>query len=282
MAPTATISTIKEKLASVSFIAESKQSIYLLDETRDGEGEDLELKDRDAIAQVQKYSASAATELHLAVLIGLKPHQCTFKTLTRSEGWCKQHSFDKNGALYYIGTGGGSSEYVNPHRSGEILAAMSSVENGCAADRLVAHTHDGKMYNSTTQGGFGGQSLQWMSVDLGAGRSLVPDHYCLRHGNGDGNFRLRSWRLEGSHNGESWALLREHVHDSWLENGQKRKRCRDETSDQAFGVAHWDIHGVEEAYRHFRIVQTGPNSSYNHSLRCAGLELYGKLWAGSS
>jgi hypothetical protein len=53
--------------------------------------------------------------------------------------------------------------------------------------------------------------------------------------------------------------------------------------NRGFGVAHWPVGGVTEAYRHFRIVQTGKNSSGSSEkqnenvLLCAGIELYGHV-----
>jgi hypothetical protein len=44
-----------------------------------------------------------------------------------------------------------------------------------------------------------------------------------------------------------------------------------------FGVADWPIEGVAEAFRHFRVLVTGPNSDGTLSLACAGIELYGEF-----
>jgi hypothetical protein len=42
-------------------------------------------------------------------------------------------------------------------------------------------------------------------------------------------------------------------------------------------VAAWEVEGINQAYRHFRIRMTGENSNYNHMLCCAGIELWGRL-----
>jgi hypothetical protein len=65
-----------------------------------------------------------------------------------------------------------------------------------------------------------------------------------------------------------WTTLREHADEN-------------DIPAQGFGVSDWAVEGVEEAYRYFRIVQTGPNSWGTHSLSCRGLELYGVLRGGS-
>ena len=52
-------------------------------------------------------------------------------------------------------------------------------------------------------------------------------------------------------------------------------------SEKGFSVAAWEVEGANQAYRYFRIRQTGKNSSqysnYYHILHCAGIELYGML-----
>ena len=101
-----------------------------------------------------------------------------------------------------------------------------------------------------------------MAVDLK--RQLIPSHYCLQSDNDSGGHKLRHWRLEGSNDGSSWTTLREHSNDTAL-------------ADAAFSVAHWPLPDVATAYRHFRIYQTGENSSGSDCLMCAGIELYGVL-----
>jgi hypothetical protein len=147
--------------------------------------------------------------------------------------------------------------------------------------RLVEHPHDGSTENCTKN-----EANSSVSVDLGKGRCLVANYYCLRHGNNNGSWRLQSWDFEGSNDGSSYTVLRAHRNDNSL-------------ADQAFSVAAWKVEGVKHAYRYFRIRMTGKNSSYNngydgtfffsasgaqvryvnadHHLCCAGIELYGML-----
>jgi hypothetical protein len=212
--------------------------------------------------------------LELTLIILPPYHQCTYRFVApgtpgrRAFGFfggraCTAGAFDTNGALYHISTKGGKCEYTNPHSSGEVIVAMSSVDSDdaefAAPERFVMHEHDGEAINMTNE-----QPGQWMRVDLGEGRSLVPNHYCLRHGSYDGGFRMLSWRLEGSHDSSAWATLREHEQDDSLPN-------------QGYGVADWAVEGVEEAYRYFRIVMAGPSSDDGLALRCAGIELYGEF-----
>jgi hypothetical protein len=193
-------------------------------------------------------------------------YECKFGSLQPKHG-SDIHAFDTNGVLVFIGTKGGTCEY----RSGEVLATVSSNSGSITEEeagmRFVMnrenpgtslHARKANNCNLTED-----KPGQWMSVDLGANFSLMPNHYCLRHGTG-GRYRLRSWRLEASHDGTNWATLKDHKNDRRLPN-------------MGFGVADWPIEGVAEAYRHFRVLVTGPNSDGTHALACAGIELYGEF-----
>jgi hypothetical protein len=186
-------------------------------------------------------------------------------------------AFDTNGVLHHIGTAGGREAYRNPHEAGRVVAAMSSVNGGNpqygSPERFVQHQHARPVYNFTN-----GEPNSWMSVDLGEGRSLRPDHYCLRHdqhnshahAHGFGtssSHALRHWRLEGSHDGRAWVALRTHTNDASI-------------AGASMATAAWAVEGATEAFRHFRVLQTGQNScGFNFSnadcLMCAGIELYG-------
>lgn len=107
-----------------------------------------------------------------------------------------------------------------------------------------------------------------MSVDLGEGRQLAPDYYCLRHGDDIGEHVLRTWRLEGSNDGTTWTILKTHANDAAL-------------AEQAHSTASWPIQAPAAAagtpHRHFRIFNYGKDSSGYDHLMCAGIELYGLL-----
>jgi hypothetical protein len=91
----------------------------------------------------------------------------------------------------------------------------------------------------------------------------VYTHYALRHGRGDGLGRLRHWELRGSSDGREWEVLKKHNDD-------------DSLPDEGFGIAHWPL-DTTKALSHFRVHQTGPNSSDYNRLCCAGIELFGQL-----
>eukprot|EP00729_Bicosta_minor_P028897 gene28897-biopygen31640 len=105
-----------------------------------------------------------------------------------------------------------------------------------------------------------------MLVDLGEGRHLAPDYYCLRHGNGNVHCRLLHWRLEGSNDDNTWTLLKTHANDRAL-------------PAQKNSTASWPIEAAADgaSYRYFRIFQTGKDSNGEYGICCAGIELYG-IW----
>jgi hypothetical protein len=177
---------------------------------------------------------------------------------------------DTAGVLYWIGTAEGTRSYMNPHKLGEelggrggVVAAMSSLGNGTFG--YVAHfVGRTGTYNRTDD-----EPNSWMSVDLGVGRALAVDHYCLRHGYDTARYWLRNWRLEGSNDGALWTVLKPHENDH--------------SFPQALhSVAHWPVAPLPNtgpwAFRHFRIVQHGPTSEGDHYLMCSGIELYGELF----
>eukprot|EP00729_Bicosta_minor_P032573 gene32573-biopygen8576 len=170
-------------------------------------------------------------------------------------------AFDGNGVLHWIGTGCGTTEYANPHgKPGGVVAKMSTVCNGSTPSRFVEHAPLNEInYTQDT-------ANSWMSVDLGAGRHLAPDYYCLRHGMGVGGYRLIHWRLEGSNDDSTWTLLKTHANDRALPAHQ-------------YSTASWPIEATADgaSYRHFRIFQTGKDSEDVDGICCAGIELYGLL-----
>jgi len=178
-----------------------------------------------------------------------------------------ESAFDTNGILHHIGTRGGTAAYGNPHESGEVVASSSSVRKG-AAKHFVQRVHAASLtdISNCTEN----QPQSWMAVDLGEGRSLVVDHYCLRSSisstytpQATNAFKLRKWELQGSPDGQTWQTLRAHQNDTSF-------------AVQAMSTAAWPVDAGAQAFRHFRVLQTGSNSSGADLLKCAGIELYGR------
>jgi hypothetical protein len=189
-------------------------------------------------------------------------HVCTFSA-----------PFDTNGVLYRIATKGSTRPYVNPHTAGEVVAS-ASCGNSRPSDGhtyadcvFVEHTHATHLENYTDN-----EPNSWMAVDLGEGRSLVAQYYCLRSDlDADLEFeydstdaKLRHWELQGSNDGHAWTMLRKHEGDSSL-------------AAESMSTAAWAVDAAGRAFRRFRILQTAPTVNGDHHLACTGIELYGRL-----
>jgi hypothetical protein len=184
--------------------------------------------------------------------------------------------FDKKGVLHHIATEGGTSEWVNPHTAGRVVASRSSAGFGLGtADRFVSGPDErpGPSYTDDIPN-------SWMQVDLGFTRALVVTHYALRS-DAHGGYKLRNWQLQGAAGGEGpWTTLRQHDAVLYMTMSvDNTLRLDDDRSlaQQKRSVAAWAVEGVETAYRVFRILQHGVNSSGYNELTCGGIELYGRL-----
>jgi hypothetical protein len=100
--------------------------------------------------------------------------------------------FDCNGLMYYIGSNGGTSPWVNPCRHNLVTIASSDgaklpygkLEDILSRDAAPRNCHTKDRPNS------------WFAIDLGV-RMLVR-RYTLRHARGYGTSALRNWELQGS------------------------------------------------------------------------------------
>ena len=66
--------------------------------------------------------------------------------------------------------------------------------------------------------------------------------------------------------GHGWTLLRRHTND--------------ESLNEQFARHAWPVVGQTKAYRMFRILQTGHNSSNHNFLLLSGVAIYGALYEG--
>mmetsp|Transcript_4271 Transcript_4271/g.15743 ORF Transcript_4271/g.15743 Transcript_4271/m.15743 type:complete len:509 (-) Transcript_4271:75-1601(-) len=164
--------------------------------------------------------------------------------------------FDTNGVIYYIGSGGGAREWSNPAEDGRIAVTRSSDGTGRAID--AAGRVGTKSYTD-------GVPNSWWQFDLGPTRTVLPSRYTLRHGSKQNTNVLRSWILEASNDGRDWTLLKAHKNDETLHG-------------TGFATASWPIEDADQAFRHFRVRQTGPNSTGDDYLVLSGFELYGTLF----
>ena len=140
--------------------------------------------------------ALAVATAFQAVAYGTRP-----KPRGKTRDFRFELAFDTNGILHHIGTRGGTAAYRNPHELGEVVSSSSSLSNG-AVKNFVQHAHAAPIHNFTHGG-----PQSWLAVDLGEGRSLVVDHYCLRSDKYGNHNKLRNWELQGSLDGQTWQML---------------------------------------------------------------------------
>ena len=169
--------------------------------------------------------------------------------------------FGEGGVLHRIGTDHGRRAWVNPHTDGRVVAAMSSSYYGNDEHKFVGRSDDGACNTESTPN-------SWMSVDLGAERTVVPTHYCLRNDDG-GGYAARNWVLEGkAADGGGWRSCRQEI----------RRHDNDATmAQQDYAVGAWPVDAGGRAFRHLRIRQHGKNAYPNDRLACCGFEVYGRL-----
>ncbi|KAI5638854.1 HECT-domain (ubiquitin-transferase) domain-containing protein [Phthorimaea operculella] len=167
------------------------------------------------------------------------------------------HDFDENGVLYFIGSNGGTCEWVNPGAHGLVSVWSSDgrqLPYGRAEDALSRSPEPLNVHTNDDRRAF-------IAVDLGL--HIVPTAYTLRHARGYGRSALRNWLFQMSMDGATWNTLLAHNDEQALQ--------------EPGSTATWRLR-VDAPYRYLRIQQNGKNSSgQNHYLSLSGLEVYGKV-----
>jgi len=175
--------------------------------------------------------------------------------------------FDTNGIIYALATNNRTSPWVNPMDAGLLTVTASSVMDDSTSLAAVVGRDTVRCVTKPLPN-------SWMMIDFHADKRVLPTHYSMRHYSSWGVEALRTWKLEGSTNGEEWTLLRDHINDEHLDGK---------------GSTHtWTIHGGDiqtvarqcQPMRYLRITQTGENSNRHHYLALSGFELYGRLLNG--
>lgn len=173
-----------------------------------------------------------------------------------------QHDFDENGLIYYIGTNGKSTDWVNPGQYGLVTVSSSEgkqlpygkLEDILSRDSISinCHTKDNKK--------------AWFAIDLGM--YLIPTSYTLRHARGYGRSALRNWLFQMSKDGVNWVTLLTHTDDKSLA----------EPGSTCTWPIECSLSEEQQGYRHVRIHQNGRNASgQTHYLSLSGFEIYGKV-----
>ena len=165
--------------------------------------------------------------------------------------------------------GASGTEFSSP---GGVLATLN--RDGSAAKPVATRSSDGlgeasDIFNHSKgkESGTNAEERSWWCVDLGENYRLVITNYALRNGKEDDEEVLKRWKLQGSIDGHNWTDL--HTSDP----RDPLKFC----APSPYFTGAWSVKGEVGAFRFFRILQTGVNSSGRYGIHLSGVELYGVL-----
>eukprot|EP01130_Rhizamoeba_saxonica_P003975 TRINITY_DN1644_c0_g1_i1.p1 TRINITY_DN1644_c0_g1~~TRINITY_DN1644_c0_g1_i1.p1 ORF type:complete len:438 (-),score=84.55 TRINITY_DN1644_c0_g1_i1:1012-2325(-) len=164
-------------------------------------------------------------------------------------------SESKLGIIRWLGSDGGRKDFSIEFAKMNIAIVASSIEIGIS-DSLYDFRVATELWTQDIP-------ASWFVIKF-KNHKVVPHAYTLQHG---GNYKadsLRNWDFQGSSDGEVWKVLKSHRKDSSL-NGK-------------FASYTWEIEPDDTAYKLFRILQVGRNSSLHNFLVVSGIEIYGQLW----
>ncbi|KAK0408812.1 hypothetical protein QR680_004174 [Steinernema hermaphroditum] len=171
-----------------------------------------------------------------------------------------QSDFDEEGILYWIGTNGRTTEWVNPASVGVVNVMCSDGPRqpyGRPQDIVSRDVNAINCHTSDDKNAF-------FTIDLGV--LIYPNYYTLRHARGYGQSALRNWILQGSGDGVKWHQIMKHNDDAAL--------------GEPGSTASWPISVDRELgpFRFIRIKQNGKNASGQTSyISLSGFEIYGDV-----
>ena len=178
-----------------------------------------------------------------------------------------KNDFDKNGALYYIGTLGLSKKYNNPHKLKLIKAFGSPLLNGNYCD-FVGRENVNLMTENEENSFFG--------VDLGLNRNLIPTLYSIKNRDSSSNVLL-SWNLQGSNDKIKFEILDSRTFLVEKEKYRKyRNLLKEPGTTSTWGISRKIRERFPNGFRYFILKQIGKNSDNNYNLAISGFELYGE------
>lgn len=169
---------------------------------------------------------------------------------------------DTNGVCYAIGSVTGV--WSNPHTSGQLTVVTSALAGGTAT-HFVNRTSDLGVFTSNVANSFVG-------VDLGLGRTLVPNYYSMRARGDDGTNLPRNWKLQGTNS------VSANTESGW--NAATWTDIDTKTANTTINAAAaWGSFACTTAtpFRYLRILQNGTNSSGANFFCIAEVEFYGTL-----
>ena len=183
-----------------------------------------------------------------------------------------KYDFDRNGALYYLGTYGLSRKYQNPHDLKLIKAFGSSLLSGYYSDFVGRN-----IINLCSEN----EENSFFGVDLGPNRYLLPTLYSIRNRDSNSNVLL-NWDLQGSNDKINFTILDKRRFN--VENDSKNKDkyrkyrnlLKEPKTTSTWGISKRIREKYPNGFRYFLLKQIGKNSSGNYNLAISGFEIYGE------
>jgi hypothetical protein len=182
-----------------------------------------------------------------------------------------KNDFDKNGALYYIGTLGLSKKYNNPHKLKLIKAFGSPLLNGNYCDFVGREN-----VNLITEN----EENSFFGVDLGLNRNLIPTLYSIKNRDSSSNVLL-SWNLQGSNDKIKFEILDSRTFFDGKDKARDKYRkyrnlLKEPGTTSTWGISKKIRERFPNGFRYFLLKQIGKNSDNNYNLAISGFELYGE------
>ncbi|XP_041988693.1 E3 ubiquitin-protein ligase Ufd4 isoform X4 [Aricia agestis] len=226
------------------------------DEANNNAGRNLKVEALTTVRQLERFLAKSVARQWYDM------DRATFNFVQRIKAeapltFTYDHDFDENGVLYFIGSNGGTCEWVNPGAHALVSVWSSdgrALPYGRAEDVLSRAREPLNVHTNDDRRAF-------VALDLGL--QLVPSAYTLRHARGYGRSALRNWLFQMSADGVTWTTLLAHSDEQALQ--------------EPGSTATWRVR-ADAPYRYLRIQQNGKNASgQSHYLSLSGLEVYGKV-----
>lgn len=162
-------------------------------------------------------------------------------------------SGDANGLFYWLGTNGKTTVFSNPHTDGKLFISASSVGAGTVAQ--LCDRQDSQFFTDSVNG-------SWIKITLPVGKNLKLNYYSIKTRNQSSGYHPKNWKLQGSNDDSTWIDLDNQVNNTTLTNNSQWLSLPVNTNT---------------AYRHWRILVTGFNSSNFYHLVLGEVEFYGQL-----
>lgn len=198
-----------------------------------------------------------------------------------------KYDFDDNGAFYYLGSQGKTTNWVNPYEINLVDITFSSLGQGCKQQNFIGR----ECVNCCTKN----EKNAFMSVDLKEGRELFPTSYTLRN-RPSRKYVLMNWVLEASVNNNEWYIIDKRIHLTEDANfnsmlAREREELIQKGQTSTWGIDTENVEAVlseiskksrlaAKGFRSFRITQIMKNSDGEYNLCLSGFEIYGTGFGG--